>query len=193
MFRVKFFVCGAIVAMGLQLAGCYTDFGPVVTEPEPINPTAVAARLETGDKLRVGIYGEDALTGVYEINPAGSVTMPLIGAIRAAGRTRAELERDITSAYRSGNFLQDPKVTVAVVEFRPYFIMGEAANPGQFPYRSGLNVLTAISTAGGLTYRASRSTVLIQHAGQKEWLEYAMTANVLIAPGDLIRIPERYF
>jgi polysaccharide export outer membrane protein len=193
MMRVKFFVCGAIVAIGLQLGGCYTDFGPIVTEPEPINPSAVAARLETGDKLKVIIYGEDNLSGVYEINPAGSVTMPLVGALRAAGRTRAELEREITGAYTRGNFLQEPKVTVAVVEFRPYFIMGEAISPGQFPYRSGLNVLTAITTAGGLTYRASRSTVLIQHAGQKDWQEYAMTANVLIAPGDLIRIPERYF
>jgi protein involved in polysaccharide export with SLBB domain len=193
MMRVKFFVCGAIVAIGLQLGGCYPYFGPVVTEPEPINPSAVAARLETGDRLKVTIYGEEALTGVYEINPAGSVAMPLVGALRAAGRTRAEFEREIAGAYSRGNFLQDPKVTVAVVEFRPYFVMGEAANPGQFPYRSGLNVLTAISTAGGLTYRASRSTVLIQHAGQKDWQEYAMTANVLISPGDLIRIPERYF
>jgi protein involved in polysaccharide export with SLBB domain len=193
MFRVKFFVCGAIVAMGLQLAGCYTDFGPVVTEPEPVNPTAVAARLETGDKLKVSIYGEDALTGVYDINPAGSITMPLVGSIRAAGRSRAELEREITSAYRSGNFLQEPKVTVAVVEFRPYYIMGEAASPGQYPYRSGINLLTAISTAGGLTYRASRDTVLIQHAGQLDWKKYAMTANVPISPGDIIRIPERYF
>lgn len=191
--RVKGLVCGAIIALGLQLGGCYTDFGPVVTEPEPINPTAVAAHLQTGDKLKITVYGEDALSNTYDVNPAGSVTMPLIGTIKAAGRTRAELEREITSAYRSGNFLQDPKVTVAVVEFRPYYIMGEAASPGQFPYRSGLNVLTAISTAGGLTYRASRSTVLIQHAGQTQWEEYAMTANVPIAPGDLIRIPERYF
>jgi protein involved in polysaccharide export with SLBB domain len=193
MLRINFLVCGAIVAIGLQLAGCYTDFGPIVTEPEPINASAVAARLQTGDKLKVTVYGEENLTGVYDVSPAGNVTMPLIGAIRAAGRTSSELERAITGAYRNGNLLQDPKVTVAVVEFRPYYIMGEAVSPGQFPYRSGLNVLTAISTAGGLTYRASRSSVLIQHAGQTGWEEYAMTANVLIAPGDLIRIPERYF
>jgi protein involved in polysaccharide export with SLBB domain len=94
----------------------------------------------------VTIYGEES--GVYEINPAGSVRIPLVGPIRAAGRTLAELEREITSAYRRGNFLQDPNVTVTVVEFQPYYMIGEAVSPGQFPYRSGLNVLTAISTAG---------------------------------------------
>ena len=193
MMSARFFVRGAIVAIGLQLGGCYTDLGPVVTEPEPINPAAVAARLQTGERLKVTIYGEEALSGLYEINPAGSVRMPLVGPIRAAGRTLAELEREITSAYRRGNFLQDPNVTVVVLEFQPYYMIGEAVSPGQFPYRSGLNVLTAISTAGGLTYRASRSSVLIQHAGHQEWEEYAMTSKVLIAPGDLIRIPERYF
>ena len=71
--------------------------------------------------------------------------------------------------------------------------MGEAERPGQYPYRSGLNVLTAISTAGGLTYRASRSTVLVQHSGETVWREYALTSNVLVSPGDLIRVPERYF
>ena len=190
--RSKIFATAAIVAIGLQLGGCYTDYGPIVTQPEPITQAEVATALQTSEKLKVTVYGEDNLTGIYEINPAGYVTLPLVGEITAAGRTRAELEHAIARAY-AGKYLHDPNVTVAIVEYRPYYVMGEAVSPGQYPYRSGLNVLTAISTAGGLTYRASRNTVLIQHAGQQDWKEYTMTANVLISPGDLVRIPERYF
>jgi polysaccharide export outer membrane protein len=119
------------------------------------------------------------------------VSLPLAGTMRAAGRTRAGLEREITRRY--GDKLQEPQVTVEVVEFRPFYVMGEVLTPGTYPYRSGLNVLTATTTAGGLTYRASRQTVLIQHPGEEVWREYPMTASVLVSPGDLIRVPERYF
>jgi polysaccharide export outer membrane protein len=126
------------------------------------------------------------------VDPAGQVSLPLVGQVRAAGHTVPDLEREIVRKYR-GAYLQDPKVTVDIVEFRPFYVMGEVINPGQFAYRSGLNVLTAITPAGGLTYRASRTAVLIQHAGENVWHEYAPTSTVSITPGDLIRIPERYF
>jgi polysaccharide export outer membrane protein len=138
------------------------------------------------------VYGEANLSGIYNVTPGGLLSLPLIGTIRAAGRTSADLEREITNKYSKG-YLQEPKVTLTVVEFRPFYIMGEAAHPGQYPYWSGLNVLTAISTAGGLTYRASRTTVLIERAGEDVWKEYPMVADVPVLPGDLIRIPERYF
>jgi polysaccharide export outer membrane protein len=189
----RYFVWGAILLIGVQLGGCYyTDFGPVVVEPQSISPISLATRIQSGDRIKMTIYGEDNLTGFYDVDPAGRISLPLVGQIRAAGHTASELERDITRKYR-GAYLQDPKVTVDIVEFRPFYIMGEVTTPGQFSYRSGLNVLTAITTAGGLTYRASRTSVLIQHAGENVWHEYAPTSIVAIAPGDLIRIPERYF
>jgi polysaccharide export outer membrane protein len=178
---------------GLQVAGCYTDYGPVELQAGPISPSGVATHLQAGDKLRVTVYGEDALTGPYDINPGGYVSMPLVGAIRATGRTRSELERDIANRYRSGGFLQDPNVTVAVVDFQPFYVLGEAERPGEYPFRSGLNVHSAVAMAGGFTYRASRSSVLIRHIGEQLWREYSLTEPVPIAPGDLIRIPERYF
>jgi protein involved in polysaccharide export with SLBB domain len=184
----------ALVA-GLQLAGCYTDYGPVELEARPasLSAASVATHLQPGDKLKVTVYGEEALTGEYDINPNGYVTMPLIGAIRASGRTQLEFGRDIASRYRSGGFLQDPNVTVAIVQFQPFYVLGEATNPGEYPYRSGLNVHTAVAMAGGFTYRASRTTVLIRHTGEQVWKEYPLTEPVPIAPGDLIRVPERYF
>lgn len=181
--------------MGLQLAGCYTDYGPVEvgTGAGPLSGAAVASLLQPGEKLKITVYGEDNLTGEYDINPAGNVAMPLIGTIRAAGRSQSEFGKDIASKYRSGGFLQDPHVTVAVVQFKPFYVLGEATTPGEYPFRSGLNVHTAIAMAGGFTYRASRSYVLIRHAGDEVWREYSLTEPVPIAPGDLIRVPERYF
>ncbi len=185
------YAAGLVIA--LVLAGCYTDFGPVVVEPvPPSRATTVSTLIQPGDRINMIVYGETNLTGIYIVNPSGTLSLPLIGTIRAAGRTRAEIEKEITNKYSNG-YLQEPKVTISVVEFRPFYIMGEAEHPGQYPYYSGLNVLTAISTAGGLNYRASRTTVLIERAGEDVWKEYPMVADVPILPGDLIRIPERYF
>ena len=184
---------GLVLAIGVLLSGCYRDFGPVVAEPEPLPPPLVTTHLQIGDRLTVTVYNEPTLTGVYDVTPAGSVVMPLIGQIRAVGRSTTELGHVLTDRYRSGKFLEDPKITVTVVEYRPFYIFGEIAKPGSFPYRPGLNVLTAVTEAGGLTYRGSKDTVLIQRAGQQVWNEYPLLSSVEVMPGDLIRIPERYF
>jgi len=180
---------------GLQLAGCYTDFGPVEvgTGNGSLSGASVASHLQPGEKIKVTVYGEEALTGDYDVNPSGYVTMPLIGAVKAAGRSQSEFEKDVASRYVRGGFLQDPHVTVAVVQFKPFYVMGEVATSGEFPFRSGLNVHTAVAMAGGFTYRASKTYVLIRHAGDEVWKEYSLAEPVPIAPGDLIRVPERYF
>lgn len=191
----RYLKLAVIVLATLQLAGCYTDYGPIEVQTRPVvlSPAGVATHLRAGERVKITVYGEEALTGEYDISPSGSVTMPLIGAVRAAGRTQAELGRDIAGRYRSGGLLQDPKVSVAVVQFRPFYVLGEATNPGEYPFRSGLTVHAAVAMAGGFTYRASRSFVLIRHTGDEVWKEYPLTEPVVIAPGDLIRVPERYF
>jgi protein involved in polysaccharide export with SLBB domain len=180
---------------GLQLAGCYTDFGPVEvgTGSSSLSGANVASLLQPGEKIKITVYGEEALTGDYDINPSGYVTMPLVGSIKAAGRSQSDLGKDIAGRYVRGGFLQDPHVTVAVVQFKPFYVLGEATTPGEYPFRSGLNVHTAVAMAGGFTYRASRTYVLIRHAGDEVWKEYSLAEPVPIAPGDLIRVPERYF
>ena len=190
----KILRCAAVLAMSLQLAACYNDYGPVAAVPDPIvSPTSVGTVLQPGDSIKVTIYGEDALTGVYTINPSGELIMPLIGTIRAAGRTRSEMQHEITRSYASGKFLQDPKVTVDVTSYLPIYVLGETLRPGAYPFSSGLNVLTAVTLAGGFTYRASRTSFLLQHPGDVVWQEYPLSASIVIRPGDLIRIPERYF
>lgn len=183
----------AILVVSLQLGGCLTDYGPVVVDSAPIAPNSVASRLQSGDQLKILVFGEDSLSGIYEISPAGTISMPLIGAVTAAGRTVAEVQRAITNAYANGKFLQEPKITVSVVSYRPIYVFGEVLTPGRYAFTSGLDVLGAVTTAGGFTYRASRTSILIRHAGQDVWREYSLAAPVSIEPGDIIRVPERYY
>jgi len=192
----KYSKLAVVFVAALQLAGCYTDYGPVEVETQPVRPSlgaGLASNLRPGDRIRITVYGEESLTGEYDVNPGGSVSMPLVGTIRAAGRSQVELGREIAARYRSGGFLQDPKVNVAVVQFRPFYILGEASNPGEYPFRSGLTVHAAVAMAGGFTYRASKSVILIRHLGDDIWKEYPLSEPVVVAPGDTIRIPERYF
>jgi protein involved in polysaccharide export with SLBB domain len=182
----------AALLIGLSVAGCYTDFGAVVPAENPVERSVVTTSLQPGDRLKVTVYGEENLNGIYDIDSAGNVSLPLAGTLRAAGRGKRELEGEITARYRS-EYLQDPKVTVDFVALHPFYMMGEVEHPGEFAYRPGLNLVSAVSMAGGLTYRGSRSSALIRHAGEPVWKEYAILPTVMVAPGDIIRIPERYF
>jgi len=150
-------------------------------------------RLQSGDKLKISVFGEDKLTGEYEIDIDGRVSLPLAGTVQAAGITKAELERSLAKKFSSGNYIKDPKVTVDVAAFHPFYVLGEVEKPGEYAYRGGLNVLSAIAVAGGNTYRANRSVVQIQRAGESDFKEYPMEPNVPVYPGDLIRVRERYF
>src|SRR6267154_3280773 len=96
-----------LLLTGLQVAGCYTDYGPVEVVTRPVSLSRAPTHLQAGDKLRVTVYGEEALTGLYDVSPSGYVSMPLVGTIRAVGRTQSEFGRDISARYRSGGFLQD--------------------------------------------------------------------------------------
>ena len=184
-----------MLALGVGLSACQTDssFGPVMRNAPPPEPYSVGSYLEPGDKLKVIVYGEDTLTGAYEISPDGNLTMPLVGSVRAGGTTRRQLEMSLASAYASGHFLKDPRISIADVSYRPVYVLGEVSTPGRYVYVAGLDVLTAITTAGGFTYRADRSTVLIRHFGDPSWQKYPLSAPLPVAPGDLIRVTERFF
>jgi protein involved in polysaccharide export with SLBB domain len=152
-----------------------------------------AVRLQPGDKLRITVFGEDKLSGEYEVDPGGSVSLPLAGTVQAAGLTKPELEQLLAKKFASEKYLRNPKVTVDISTFRPFYVLGEVEKPGEYPYKSGLNIVSAIAVAGGNTYRSSQSRVLIQRAGEQDFREYPMSPTILVYPGDLIRVPERYF
>ena len=148
--------------------------------------------LQPGDKIKVTVFGEDRLSGEYEIDSAGFVSLPLAGTIKAAGLSKQQMEQALAKKFNS-EYLRNPKVTVDIANFRPFYILGEVTKPGEYPFKNGLNVMSAIALAGGATYRAKQSTVQIQHVGETGFKEYPLSPTIPVLPGDLLRIPQRYF
>jgi polysaccharide export outer membrane protein len=154
--------------------------------------TTTELRLSGGDKVRVTVYGEDKISGEYQIDSGGFLSIPLAGTVQGAGLTKIELEQALTQKLKS-EYLRNPKVTVEVISYRPFYVLGEVKSPGEYQFRSGLNVLSAIAIAGGATYRANNSTVMIQRFGSTELKEFPQSPTVLVLPGDVVRVPERFF
>ena len=178
---------------GVTLAGCGAETENIVPgDPAALSPSSFTKTFQAGDKLRVTVFGEDKLTGEFELDPSGVLTLPLIGPIKAAGRSQDQLTRDLEAKLEAAAY-REPKVTIEILSFRPIYVLGEVQKPGDYPFNSGLTVLRAIALAGGQTYRASEKTVVIQHAGDPQMRSYPLDANVPVYPGDLIRLPERYF
>ncbi|MBH1997819.1 MAG: polysaccharide export protein [Sphingomonadaceae bacterium] len=146
-------------------------------------------QLGTGDQLRVNVYGLDMMNDTYLVGDTGSVSLPMIGAVPVAGKTVEVVEKDIADTLRTRNLLVDPKVSAQVVAYRPFFIVGEVQKPGQYPYVPGMSVLTAISVAGGYTFRANTKEVTVTRAKQKG----SATPDSNVMPGDLIQIRESWF
>ena len=187
----------AAVTCALLLAGCESvgNIGSITMEEQEALIKAAATtspNLQSGEKIKVTVFGEDRLSGEFEIDPAGYVSLPLAGTVKAAGLSKVQLEQDIAKKLKS-EYLRNPKVTVDVSSFRPFYILGEVQRPGKYAFESGLNIMSAVALAGGATYRASRSNVLIQHAGENGFKQYPMTPTIPVLPGDLVRIPERFF
>ncbi|UTD28282.1 polysaccharide biosynthesis/export family protein [Bradyrhizobium sp. WD16] len=148
--------------------------------------------LGPNDRVRVKVYGEQDITGEYEIDGGGYVSVPLAGRVRAAGRTARQLERAIAAELSKG-IIRDPRVNVEIAAYRPFYILGEVKKAGEYPFRNGLTVLDAVASAGGYTYRANENKVYLRRAGSTVEEVYALDAPVPVFPGDNIRIPERYF
>ena len=149
-------------------------------------------RLGSGDKLRVQVFGEDSLGGEFSVSGSGRIALPLIGEVDALGLTASELQSRITAALKDG-YLKDPRVGVEVLTYRPFYILGEVGKPGEYPYSNGLTVLDAVARAEGFTYRANTRRVIIKHLGEIGVHEEVMTTDTPVAPGDTIRIKERFF
>ena len=192
----------AVAGLGLSLAGPAVSqaapslAGSVLAAAAPVaapdQPPAVEYRLGSQDKVRVIVYGEENLSGEFFIGGNGKASLPLIGEVQAAGLTVRAFQDEVQNSLKDG-YLKDPKVSVEVLTFRPFFIMGEVSKPGQYPYTSDLTVQNAVATAGGFTYRANKGKVYIKRLGDGEEHSYPLTSTTPVAPGDTIRIGERIF
>lgn len=149
-------------------------------------------RLGPTDRVAITVYGEDEFSREYVVSPLGSISLPLIGEVKATGMTGGELRSEIERQLGSG-FINRPSVTLVVTGFRDYFILGEVNKPGEYPYSAGLTIIQAVAAAEGFTYRAARRYVFLRHAGEKVETRLALTPDMKVRPGDTVRLGERYF
>jgi polysaccharide export outer membrane protein len=159
--------------------------------PMPVAYDA-AYRLDAGDKLRVVVYGQEGLTNTYAIDAGGSITMPLIGPVPARGRTPASLAAEIAGKLRRG-YIRDPSVAVEIEAYRPFFILGEVAAPGQYPYVPNMSVESAVAIAGGFSPRARRDRVTLTHADSSGSMRIVVPLGTALSPGDTVLVGERWF
>jgi len=160
-------------------------------DPMPARYDAVY-HLDAGDKLRVVVYGQEGLTNTYAIDAGGSITMPLIGAVAARGRTTAGLASEISAKLRNG-FIREPSVAVEIESYRPFFILGEVAAPGQYPYVPNMTVESAVAIAGGFSPRARRDRVTVTHTDASGTGRFVVPPGTSISPGDTVLVGERWF
>lgn len=150
-------------------------------------------QLGAGDKLRVTVFNEPNLTGEYSVSSGGTVAFPLIGPVEAGSQTIEHLSQAITARLAEG-YVNDPRVSVEVLNYRPFYILGEVSRPGEYPYVNGMTLEQAVAAAGGFTYRAKRSAVFLRRArATQERTAPLEGAPVYVQPGDTIRVGERYF
>jgi len=175
-----------------------------VPQPAPSRPVRYAGRyvpapveqgpyaLDTGDKLRIVVFGQDTLSNTYTVDAAGQVTMPLIGAVMARDLSTAALGAAIRSKL-AGGFIREPSVAVEVDQYRPFFVLGEVTYPGQYPFVPHMTVENAVAIAGGFTPRATKSTVTVTRKVQGVPYRFEQPLRTPIRPGDVVTVTERWF
>jgi len=149
-------------------------------------------RLDAGDKLRIVVYGQDGLTNSYAVGAGGAITMPLIGAVTARGLTPAQLAASIAARLRNG-YIREPYVAAEIEAYRPFFILGEVAAPGQYPYVPNMTAESAVAIAGGFSPRAKRDSVTLTHTTASGPVRVVVPPATPINPGDTIVVGERWF
>ncbi len=163
------------------------------TASRPINDDQTY-HLGAGDKLRITVYNEPSLTGEYGISAAGNLSFPLIGNVPAKGTTIEDLQATLHNSLSQGEFVKNALVTVEVLNYRPYYILGEVNKPGEYPFSVGLRLEQAVAAAGGYTYRANRGTIFLRRADDAAERRVKLRQQTLhVMPGDTIRVGERYF
>ncbi|MBK8175537.1 MAG: polysaccharide export protein [Rhodospirillales bacterium] len=149
-------------------------------------------KLDSGDKIKVTVFGHEDLSGEFEVDGTGNVSLPLIRDVKAAGLTARQLEKTIAERL-SPDYLLNPSVSVEVLNYRPFYIYGEVTKPGSYPFVNGMTVITAVAMAGGFTYRARTSRVHIIRADDESRTPVDADRDTAVLPGDVIEVPERYF
>jgi polysaccharide export outer membrane protein len=180
------------VAATFGLAACATAPLPDGTANYAIE-SGHEYKLGPGDRLRVNVFGEEALSGEFLVSNRGNIAVPLVGDVKAGGLTIEDFEKTVEDKLVATDMVRTPRVNVDVVSYRPFYILGEVDDPGQYPYAIGMTVTKAVATAGGFTYRANSNVVYVTREGSAAETPLRVTAATWIGPGDTIRVGERTF
>lgn len=186
-------MCIAALA-GALLAGCGSTANfPTEDAPSAIGNPADAYLLEPGNRVRLIVFGESNLSGDFTVDPVGNIALPLIGNVPASGITAKVLAKRIEDALKKDSYMQDPRVAVEVQTFRPFYVLGEVRQPGEFPYMTGMTVLSAVAKAGGYDYRAREGEVVLVRVIDGQQKEYKAIERTPILPGDIVKVLQRRF
>jgi polysaccharide export outer membrane protein len=169
--------------------------GPVLYgSVPPVTPAPALNHytLDAGDRLRVVVFGQEGLTNSYLVSATGQIDMPLIGAVVARGATSDQLAGRIGAKLRDG-YIREPHVAVEIEAYRPFFILGEDAQPGQYPYVANMTAETAIAIAGGFTPRAFRRDLVVSRTADGVATRMTVPLNFPLRPGDTVSVQERWF
>lgn len=182
--------------LGLGLALFCLTTGALAFDrgPAPLaeGRTMAEYRLGANDKIRIITFGEESLSGEFQVSSTGKISLPLVGEITAAGLSVPEFQAKVEAALRNG-YLKEPRVSVEVLSYRPFYILGEVNKPGEYPFSNGLTVMRAVATASGFTYRANTKKVFIKRADASIEQELPLNSSTPVSPGDTVRVVERFF
>lgn len=172
---------------------------PLLAQPDttanPVDATGPVDenyRLGAGDRLRIDVFNQPDITGEYVLDGSGRISMHLIGQVEARGLTAAELEQRLVARFKP-DYLVNPRVSVHVLTYRPFYIIGEVNSAGDYPFVDGMTYLNAIAIAGGYTFRAKEGVVYVKRSGAPRDDEIKLSVNDPVQPGDIIRVDERLF
>ncbi len=151
-----------------------------------------AYTLGAGDMVRMLVFNVPGISGEFIVSDAGTLSLPLVGDIQAGGKSVKAVREAITKELANG-YLRDPRISLEVLTYRPFYILGEVQKPGEYPYSSKLTVMQAIAKASGFTYSAAKGKIFIKNAAQPGEKKYNLTPDLMVQPGDTIRVAERHF
>lgn len=177
-----------LLVAAAPLAACMGPRQTASIAQQPAGPYLLA----TGDKLRIIIFGQDTLSNIYQVDAAGRIAMPLVGAVAVAGLSTGDAANAIEGKLKAG-YIREPKVTVEVDTYRPFFILGEVTTSGQFAFVNGMTVQTAVAIAGGFTPRANRDVAEVTRRTTRGIQVAEVPVTYPVRPGDTIVIKERWF
>lgn len=178
-----------LALLALLAGGCSSRLDDL--PPAPATTDIASYRLGPTDRISVIVFGEPELSSEITLDSLGRLALPFVGEIDARGLTVPEVKARITEKLKSQEILNDPQVSIGVIAYRPYFVLGEVRSPGAYPYAAGTTVIRAVAQAGGYTYRADRSAITVTREG--EGVEYRAGPGSPILPGDMIEVQERFF